>query len=72
MNFTGHDDVQPLGAVMALLYTTYIILNAVLSTVLGRVIDQDFTANKNIYTALGQIGGYVISSHNPLDVRAIC
>ena len=42
---------------MAFLYSGYIVLNAVLSTVLGRVIDKDNRENGNIYTALTQVGG---------------
>ena len=59
MNFVGHENVSALGAVMALLYSTYIILNAMISTLLGRVIDQDFTTNRNIYKSLEQIAGSV-------------
>ena len=61
MNFVGHENVSALGAVMALLYSTYIVLNAVLSTLLGRVIDQDFIANRNIFKSLEQIAGLVFS-----------
>lgn len=57
MEFEGHENVSALGAVMALLYCTYIVLNAVLSTVLGRIVDQDFVANGNIYKSLEQIAG---------------
>jgi len=49
--------VSPLGAVMAFLYSGYIVLNAVLSTLLGRVIDKDWRENDNIFTALTQVGG---------------
>lgn len=57
MNFVGHENVSALGAVMALLYTSYIVLNAVFSTVLGRVIDADFTATGTIYNSLTQVAG---------------
>jgi hypothetical protein len=53
--------VSPLGAVMAFLYSGYIVLNAVLSTLLGRVIDKDFRENKNIFTALTQVAGIQFS-----------
>jgi len=49
--------ISPLGAVMSFLYSTYIVLNAVLSSVLGGVIDDDFTANNNIYRSLQRVGG---------------
>jgi hypothetical protein len=42
---------------MAFLYSGYIVLNAVLSTLLGRVIDKDWRENDNIFTALTQVGG---------------
>lgn len=48
-------DVSQLGAVMAFLYASHIILNAVLSTVLGRIIDRDVVA------ALQQTGGVQFS-----------
>jgi hypothetical protein len=53
--------VSPLGAVMAFLYSGYIVLNAVLSTLLGRVIDRDYRTNDNIFTALTQVGGIQFS-----------
>jgi hypothetical protein len=53
--------VSPLGAVMAFLYSGYIVLNAVLSTLLGRVIDRDNRENGNIFTALTQVGGIQFS-----------
>ncbi|PPQ75553.1 hypothetical protein CVT24_013245 [Panaeolus cyanescens] len=52
-----HDNVSPLGAVMAFLYATYIVLNAFLSVLLGRVIDSDFSRNKTIVNALKTVGG---------------
>ena len=42
---------------MAFLYSGYIVLNAVLSTLLGRVSDKDWRENDNIFTALTQVGG---------------
>jgi len=41
----------------ACLYSIYIILNAVLSALLGRVIDKDFTAHNNIHNALVSVAG---------------
>ena len=43
---------------MAFLYSSYIIINAVMSSVLGSVIDNDFTQNKNIIYSLKTVGGY--------------
>lgn len=53
--------ISPLGAVMSFLYSAYIVLNAVLSSVLGTVIDADFRANGNIYNALTRVGGIQFS-----------
>ncbi|ORY89072.1 major facilitator superfamily domain-containing protein [Leucosporidium creatinivorum] len=50
-------DVSPLGAVMAFLFSSYVVMNAVLSSTLGKVIDKDFVANGNIYKSLQQVGG---------------
>lgn len=49
--------VSPLGAVMGFLFSSYVILNAILSSVLGSVIDQDWTQRRTIYNALTQVGG---------------
>lgn len=49
--------VSPLGAVMAFLYSAYVIINAILSSVLGRVIDNDYITTGNIYNALVEVGG---------------
>lgn len=46
---------------MAFLYSGYIVLNAVLSTLLGRVIDKDYRENDNIFTALTQVAGIQFS-----------
>lgn len=56
MNF-AETGVSPLGAVMGFLFSSYVILNAILSSVLGKVIDDDFTFNRTIYNALTQVGG---------------
>jgi hypothetical protein len=37
---------------MAFLYSSYIIINAVLSSVLGKVIDKDFSEHNNIIYSL--------------------
>ncbi|PPQ82284.1 hypothetical protein CVT25_008434 [Psilocybe cyanescens] len=52
-----HANVSALGAVMAFLYSTYIVLNAVFSSVLGKVFDKDFTKNGNIIYSLKMVGG---------------
>lgn len=57
----GHAGVSALGAVMAFLYSSYIVFNAVLSSVLGKVIDRDFTANGTITKALARVGGIQFS-----------
>ncbi|KAG0251433.1 hypothetical protein BG011_007608 [Mortierella polycephala] len=52
------DKVSPLGAVMAFLYSFYIILYAVLGPVLGKVIDNSSKANDgDIRPALIYVGG---------------
>jgi len=56
-----YTDVSALGAVMAFLYSSYIVMNAVLSSVLGTVIDRDFTAHKNIISSLRRVGGIQFS-----------
>ena len=54
-----YENVSPLGATMAFLYSTYIVLNAVLSSLLGKVIDKDWTANKTLESSFTHVGGYV-------------
>jgi MFS family permease len=50
--------VSSLGAVMAFLYSTYIVLNAVFSSVLGKVIDKDSEKFKgDIHRSLRQVAG---------------
>ncbi|GAA5878615.1 hypothetical protein JCM8547_003845 [Rhodosporidiobolus lusitaniae] len=53
--------ISALGAVMAFLYSSYVVLNAVLSSVLGKVIDRDWTNNQTIHNALQQVGGIQFS-----------
>ena len=52
-----YTDVSALGAVMAFLYSSYIVMNAVLSATLGKVIDHDFTAHGNIESSLRRVAG---------------
>jgi len=58
---TRYTDVSALGAVMAFLYSSYITMNAILSSVLGTVIDTDFTAHGNIHYSLKRVGGLQFS-----------
>jgi hypothetical protein len=44
------DDVSPLGAVMAFLYCTYIVIYAITSSVIGRYIDRVGNANTNNFS----------------------
>jgi hypothetical protein len=50
-------EVSALGAVMAFLFSAYIIIYAVLGSLLGKYIDSVFKKDKNIYRALVNIGG---------------
>jgi len=43
---------------MAFLYSSYIVINAVLSSELGKVIDRDFLKHNNIIYSLQMVGGY--------------
>ena len=52
-----YTDVSALGAVMAFLYSSYIVMNAILSAVLGKVIDADWEAHANIKRSLSRVGG---------------
>ena len=52
-----YTDVSALGAVMAFLYSSYIVMNAVFSAVLGHVIDNDFKDHANIINALRGVAG---------------
>ena len=52
-----YTDVSALGAVMAFLYSSYITMNAILSSVLGTIIDQDFERYGNIENSLKRVGG---------------
>lgn len=53
--------VSPLGAVMSFLYASYIVFNAVLSSVLGKVIDNDYVRTRTITNSLRQVGGIQFS-----------
>jgi len=57
----GMTGVSALGAVMAFLYSSYIILYAILSTLLGKVVDNDWSVHGNIVSALQRIGGVQFS-----------
>lgn len=58
----GKDDkVSALGAVMAFLYSTYIVTYAILGSVLGRYIDHIWNTEKSAKTALINIGGVQFS-----------
>lgn len=50
-------EVSALGAVMAFLYSTYIIFFAVAGSLLGQYVDKVFQEDKNITRALTNIGG---------------
>jgi hypothetical protein len=50
-------DVSALGAVMAFLYVTYIVLYAVLSTVLGNWVDKYLKQGHSARDALKYVGG---------------
>ncbi|KAG0272676.1 hypothetical protein BGZ95_011548 [Linnemannia exigua] len=52
------DKVSPLGAVMAFLYCTYIVIYAILNPTLGKYIDKVLAENnKDIHPALMNVGG---------------
>lgn len=53
--------VSPLGAVMSFLYASYIVFNAVLSSVLGKVIDNDYVRTRTITNALRHVAGIQFS-----------
>jgi len=46
---------------MAFLYSAYIVMNAICSPVLGKVVDRDFTAHGNIQSSLRRIAGIQFS-----------
>ncbi|KAL7414355.1 major facilitator superfamily domain-containing protein [Mrakia frigida] len=50
-------EVSALGSVMAFLFSSYIILYAVLGSLLGKYIDIVFAEDKHIYKALVNVGG---------------
>ncbi|KAK4050724.1 hypothetical protein OIO90_004946 [Microbotryomycetes sp. JL221] len=54
-------DLSALGATMSFLYSSYIVINAVMSTMMGRIIDRVFRRDGNIYVALQQVGGIQFS-----------
>jgi MFS family permease len=53
-----HKDVSPLGAVMAFLYSTYIVVYAIMSPMMGRYIDRVSAANNSdIHSGIFNVGG---------------
>jgi len=54
--------VSALGSVMAFLYSSYIIIYAILGTLLGTYIDSVYAQDKNVYRALVNVGGVHVSS----------
>ncbi|KAG9061725.1 hypothetical protein KI688_006874 [Linnemannia hyalina] len=57
-----NDKVSPLGAVMAFLYSFYIVLYAALGPILGKVIDYYYNNNNgDIHPALFRVGGIMYS-----------
>ena len=63
--------VSALGSVMAFLYSAYIIIYAILGSLLGTYIDGVFAKDGNIIRALTNIGGVQVStfSHLPSDAN---
>lgn len=51
---------------MAFLYSSYIVTNAILSSLLGKVFDKDFQQHGNILHALKTVGGYALVLMPPL------
>jgi MFS family permease len=47
-----HKNISPLGAVMAFLYSTYIIIYSIANPFLGRYIDYIYNKNKTVHSAL--------------------
>ena len=45
-------DVSPLGAVMAFLYSTYIIIHSIANPFLGRYIDKAYNRTEHVHSAL--------------------
>jgi hypothetical protein len=57
----AHRGISALGSVMAFLYSSYIVLYAAVGPALGKIIDNDFKANKNIIRSLEKAGGIQFS-----------
>lgn len=57
----GHKGISALGAVMAFLYSSYIVIYAILNPVLGKIFDRDFAKTGNIHSALIHTGGIQFS-----------
>lgn len=56
----AHHNVSALGAVMAFLYSAYIVIYAILGFLLGRVLDSEISSD-DIKEGLIRVGGYVES-----------
>ncbi|KAH8928269.1 hypothetical protein BT69DRAFT_594705 [Atractiella rhizophila] len=56
-----YPSVSALGAVMAFLYSTYVVLIAIFASVLGKIIDNDFLQHHNIEDSLRRVGGIQFS-----------
>ena len=54
---SSDSQVSALGSVMAFLYSSYIIIYAILGSMLGTYIDKVYKEDGNIYRALTNIGG---------------
>jgi hypothetical protein len=65
-------DVSALGAVMAFLYVTYIVLYAVLSAVLGRWVDKELTSGTSAREVLKYVGGVQFTILCVLVIAASC
>jgi hypothetical protein len=62
--------VSALGSVMAFLYSTYIVLYAILGSLLGTYIDSVYNQDKNVERALINIGGVHVSTSASLSYVA--
>lgn len=51
------EGISALGAVMAFLYVVYIVINAILSSVLGAYIDREWNSKKDALTPLRNVAG---------------
>jgi MFS family permease len=63
--------VSALGSVMAFLYSSYIIIYAILGTVLGAVIDDIYKKTGGVYWALVYVGGVHVSTSSYLPSHVL-